>query len=73
MTKYFNTCKISITLPSCQLSKLATILEYNIINFPDLLSNKNEGDIGLGALNNNDKKIKLGLKNGTGNDNRDIA
>ena len=58
LTKHVNSRKISITLPSCQTCISASILEYNIINHPDLPSNNFEEDISPGVLNNGKERIR---------------
>lgn len=59
MIKYVNPCKILITLLSCQSSKLASILEYNITNHPNLPSDNFEEDISSKVSNNGKEKIRL--------------
>ncbi len=58
LTRHVNTCKIPITLSSCQLSIPISILEYNTTNHPDLPSNNFEEDVSLGTSNNDEEKIK---------------
>ncbi len=58
LTRHVNACKIPVTLPSCQLSTPASILEYNTTNHLDLLSDYFEEDISPGALNNNKEEIR---------------
>ena len=58
LIRHVNACKIPINLPSCQLSILAPILEYNIINHLDLPSDDFEEDIDPRALNKSKEKIR---------------
>ncbi len=58
MTRYVNACKIPVTLPICQPSTPAPILEHNTTNHPDLLSDYFEEDISPGASNNDKKEIR---------------
>ena len=58
LTRHVNACKIPITLPSCQPSTLAPILEYNTTNHPDLPSDNFEEDISPGASNNGEERIR---------------
>ncbi len=67
LTRYVNICKISITLPSYQLSKPTVILEDNTTNYPDLLSDNNKESISLGISNHGEKRIRL-----ADNDEKDI-
>ncbi len=66
MTRHINAYKIPVTLPSCQPSTPAPILEYNTINHPDLPRDYFEEDISPGASNNDKEKIRPA--NTTGND-----
>lgn len=59
LTRYMNTCKIPITLPSCQPFILALILEYNTINHLNLLSDNFEEDISPRLSINNEEEIRL--------------
>lgn len=56
-------------MPSHQPSKSAVILEYNITNSLNLLSDNNEEDIGLKASNNGNKRTKLRSVDNTGSNN----
>ncbi len=68
LTRHVNACKIPVTLPSCQPSTPAPILEHNTTNHPDLPSDYFEEDISPGASNNDDEKIRPA--DTTGNDNK---
>lgn len=59
LTKHINTYKILITLPSCQPSITALILEYNITNHLDMSTNNFKKDISPGVSNNGEKRIRL--------------
>ncbi len=59
LTKHVKACKIPVTLPSCQPSTPAPILDYNTTNHPDLPSDYFEEDISPGASNNDKKEIRL--------------
>lgn len=59
LTRHINACKILITLLRHQLSTLALILKYNIINYSDLPSDNFGEDINPGASNNDEKEIRL--------------
>ncbi len=55
-----------VTLPSCQPSTPAPILEHNTTNHPDLPSDYFEEDISPAASNNNKEEIRTA--DTTGND-----
>lgn len=59
LTKYINACKILIFLSCWQFLNLKPVLNYNITNFLNLLSNNNKKDIKLIILENNKEKIRL--------------
>ena len=69
LTRHVNACKIPITLPSCQSFKPASILKYNTINHPDLLSDNFKENISLGVSNNDKEKIRLADTIGNDNEN----
>ncbi len=58
LTRHVNACKIPVTLPSCQPSTPAPILDYNTTNHPDLPSDYFEEDISPGASNNDEEEIR---------------
>lgn len=58
LVKHINACKISITLLYYHLSNLIQILEYNLINYVEFLSDNNKKNICLKILKNGKKKIK---------------
>ena len=59
LTNHVNVYKIPIILPSRQLSNPKLVLDYNITNLLELLSDNNKGDINSGASNNSKKGIGL--------------
>ncbi len=67
LTRHVNTCKIPVTLPSCQPSTPAPILQYNTNNHPDLPCDYFKEDISPGASNNDKEEIRP--VDTTGNDN----
>lgn len=67
LTSHVNTCKIPITLPSCQPSKLTAVLEDNTTHHSNLPSDKNKEGISPGASNRSEKRIRP-----ADNDNEDI-
>ncbi len=69
LTRHVNTCKILVTLPSCQPSTPAPILEYNTINHPDLPSDYFEEDISPRASNNDEEEIRLADTMGNNDEN----
>lgn len=67
LIRHVNVGKIQITLSSYQLSKPIVILEDNITNCPDLLSDINNESIRLEISNYGEKRIRL-----VDNNNKDI-
>lgn len=63
LISYVNAYKITITLPSCQLSKPTAMLENNIINYLYLPSNNNKEDISLRASTYGKKRMRLASNN----------
>ncbi len=59
LIRHINIYKIPVTLSSCQPFTSVLILEYNITNHLNLLSDNFKEDISLGALNNNKKTMRL--------------
>ncbi len=59
LTRYVNACKIPVTLPNCQPSTPAPILEHNTTNHPDLPSDYFEEDISPETSNNDEEEIRL--------------
>lgn len=57
LTKYINTYKNLITLPSCQFLNSTTILKYNTTSYPNFLLNKTKENTGSEALNDSKKKL----------------
>lgn len=73
LSRHLNFCKILITLPSYQSSKLAELLKYHITNPPNLPSDNNKEDINLKTFNNGNKKIRFRPANTTSSsNNKDI-
>ncbi len=58
LARHVNAYKIPVTLPSCQPSTPAPILEHNTTNHPDLPSDYFEEDISSGASNNDEEEIR---------------
>ncbi len=58
LIRYVNVYKIPITLPSCQLSTPAPILEYNMTNYPNSSSDYFKKDVSLETSKNNEEEIR---------------
>lgn len=60
---HINASKILIGLPTYQPSNLILILEYNMTNYLEFLSDNNQEDISLAISNNSKKKTRLAYIN----------
>lgn len=58
LTRHVNTCKILINLPTYQPLNLASILEYNTINYLNFISDNSKKDISQRISNNSKKRIR---------------
>ncbi len=58
LTRHVNSCKIPVTLPSCQPFTPVPILEHNTTNHLGLPSDYFEEDISPGVSNNDEEEIK---------------